>query len=326
MADPRIDRLALLPRQLEPGEPLAALDAEQVSARRAALQATLQHRLDLVLRPRSCTHELLTPRQPPPHHAAALIGHPDRLDLPTREQCRERARVKPVGLRPRLHDPGVVRGDHDHAVNVRLEQPRDLPRAAGHLQRHPIRPAADSRPASRSPPACSRTRPAERTTPSSQIATTQKSRCTSRPIARPAQPDNPTIHLPTRITCGETQRDNDTDRYELKAQSRQVAGAAERKARARSPSRKPACPPTFSQKAPVPDQPNLRTAPDRPSKQEFHAARRSSRRAAYRGPAGSGMPSCLQIPLAVGGLISRWRGTVVRRPEPVCSQSSCAAA
>ncbi len=45
------------------------------------------------------------------------------------------------------------------------------------------------------------TRPAERTTPSSQIATTQKSRCTSKPIARPAQPDTPTIHLPTRISC-----------------------------------------------------------------------------------------------------------------------------
>ena len=44
------------------------------------------------------------------------------------------------------------------------------------------------------------TRPAERTTPSSQIATTQKSRCTSRPIARPAQPDTRTVHLPTRIS------------------------------------------------------------------------------------------------------------------------------
>jgi hypothetical protein len=41
---------------------------------------------------------------------------------------------------------------------------------------------------------------------------------------------------------------------------------------------------------------------------------------------GSGIPSCLQIPRAVGGLISRWRGTVVRWPDEVFSQNSCPAA
>src|SRR3954463_7997037 len=52
----------------------------------------------------------------------------------------------------------------------------------------------------------------------------------------------------------ENQRDNDTDRYVLAAQSRQVAGAAERKARARSPSSNnglPAC--VLPTEAPVPD-------------------------------------------------------------------------
>ncbi len=50
----------------------------------------------------------------------------------------------------------------------------------------------------------------------------------------------------------ENQRDNDTDRYELTlAQSRQVAGAAERKARARSPSIKTAYPTAFSQAKPL---------------------------------------------------------------------------
>jgi hypothetical protein len=54
------------------------------------------------------------------------------------------------------------------------------------------------------------------------------------------------------------------------AQSRQVAGAAERKARARSPSIKTAYPSAFSQtKAPVPDQPNLRPTPDGPQPCSF---------------------------------------------------------
>src|SRR6516165_3019722 len=79
------------------------------------------------------------------------------------------------------------------------------------------------------------TRPADRVTPSSQIATTQKSRSTSKPIARPTHLGNPNSHLHS-AAVRENQRDNDTDRYELEAQSRQVAGAAERKARARSPS------------------------------------------------------------------------------------------
>src|SRR5215218_5219961 len=65
---------------------------------------------------------------------------------------------------------------------------------------------------------------------------------------RQRHPSPPTM----RLTQRENQRDNDTDRYVLAAQSRQVAGAAERKARARSPSRIPAYPPAFSQRSPCP--------------------------------------------------------------------------
>jgi hypothetical protein len=62
------------------------------------------------------------------------------------------------------------------------------------------------------------------------------------------------------------------------AQFRQVAGAAERKARARSPSIKTAYPSAFSQcEASVPDQPNLRANPDRASHEQFHASRSRSR-------------------------------------------------
>ena len=53
-------------------------------------------------------------------------------------------------------------------------------------------------------------------------------------------------------TVRENQRDNDTDRHELTAQSRQVARAAERTARARSPSIKTAYPSAFSQSGPCP--------------------------------------------------------------------------
>jgi hypothetical protein len=61
------------------------------------------------------------------------------------------------------------------------------------------------------------------------------------------------------------------------AQSRQVAGAAERKARARSPSINyglPVC--VLPNEAPVPDQPTLRSDPDRASKPQFHASRTSA--------------------------------------------------
>ena len=96
--------------------------------------------MDLVLRARARVHELLAPREPAPQHAAALVRHPHRLKLTRPQQPRQRARVQPVGLRARPRDPGVIRADHDHPVDVRLEDPRDLPTAARHLQRHPIGP------------------------------------------------------------------------------------------------------------------------------------------------------------------------------------------
>jgi uncharacterized protein YbjT (DUF2867 family) len=43
-----VDGLALFARQLEPGQPPAAPDAEQIRARRLALHAALQHGMDLV--------------------------------------------------------------------------------------------------------------------------------------------------------------------------------------------------------------------------------------------------------------------------------------
>ena len=250
---PGVDGLALLERQLQAGQPPAALDPEQVRARRLALQAALQHGVDLVLRARARVHELLAPGQPATQHAAAFIGHPHRLKLARPQQPRQRARVEPVGLRARLRDAGVVRADHDHPVDVRLKDPRDLPATARDLQRHPIRrhqaPApATPAPRARSAPehrnACSRPRRSQQRRTHGE----HPGRSLDRPTSTP-----PTSHPHDAVDSErENQRDNDTDRYVLAAQSRQVAGAAERKARARSPSRKPAYPPAFSQQSPRP--------------------------------------------------------------------------
>ena len=84
------------------------------------------------------------------------------------------------------------------------------------------------------------------------------------------------------------------------AQSRQVAGAAKRKARARSPSPNglPVC--VLPKKAPVPDEPNVRSQPDGPFKRHFHAAK----------------PEALG-PLAFGRL--RSSGSGVAEPDPDAS-------
>jgi hypothetical protein len=138
VAQRAVERLRLLHRQLQLAKPLATLDPEQVRHRRAALQAPHQHRVDLVLGARPRPHQLLTPRQPPAHHPAGRVGHPHRIELARRQQPRQRARVEPVGLRPRPADARVVRTHHHHPEHVRLDDPGDLPGVAGHLERHPI--------------------------------------------------------------------------------------------------------------------------------------------------------------------------------------------
>ena len=75
----------------------------------------------------------------------------------------------------------------------------------------------------------------------------------------------------------ENQRDNDTDRYELDSSIL----ASRRGGRTKSPGSKPIVQkrPTrlrSPNKAPVPDRPTLRPAPDRASAGHFHATRRSS--------------------------------------------------
>jgi hypothetical protein len=138
VAHPGVDGLALLKRQLQSGEPLTALHAEQIRDRRLGLQPALQRRVDLVLRAGARADQLLTARQPTAQDPAALIGHPYRLELTPPQQTRQRSRVELVRLRSRARDPGVIRAHHDHPVNVRLENPRHLPAATRHLKRDPV--------------------------------------------------------------------------------------------------------------------------------------------------------------------------------------------
>ena len=291
----RVDRLALLERQLQASEPRPAFDAEQVRARRLALQPALQHRVDLVLaRVRECTscsrrasrRRRIRQRSSGIHTASSSPRHNNLASV----------RASSLSVFARASDPGVIRADHDHPVHVRLEDPRDLPAAARHLQRHPIR-RQQTRRQRLQPLRRARHPPAERTTPSSQIATTQKSRCTSKPIARPTQLTTPPPHLHTTLTRGRTSGTNDTDRYELEAQSRQVAGAAEQKARARSPSSKTAYPTAFSQQSPCPSQPDPRPSPG----QEPPTAFSSPERTHY------GTYGTLWRPAPKWGLVSRDR-------------------
>jgi hypothetical protein len=117
------------------------------------------------------------------------------------------------------------------------------------------------------------TLPADRVTRSSQIATTQKSRCTSKPIARPTHVTNAAILTSTHRTVDMKRRTSgtttQTDTSSI-AQSWQVAGAAERIARARSPSSKnglPVC--VLPTKDPVPDRPTLRPERTEPPRRSF---------------------------------------------------------
>jgi hypothetical protein len=275
-AQPGVDRLTLLERELETREPPAALDAKQVRARRLALQAALQDRLDLVLGPRPGAHELLTTREPATQHAAALVRHPHRLKLPGPQQPGQRARVEPVGLRARPDDPGVIRlttttrstcGSRIRATSQQLPVTSSATRSVR------IRLCASSP----SPSGVLGTRPAVRTSPSSQIATTQKSRCTPRPIARPT-------HLANAILTSATAVDGTGEPAEQRHRPIRARGtiqASRRGGRTKSPGSKPIAqtglparvPPT---KAPVPDRPTLRAEPDRASNEHFHAANRGS--------------------------------------------------
>ena len=117
---------------------LSAGEAEQVANRRLLDQPPNQHGVALVLRARARPHQLAAPSEPSPQRPRLLVGHPQSVQRAGSEQPREHAGVEPVGLRARLPDPRVARMHDQHLADVRLQDPRDLPRVAGHLEHHPI--------------------------------------------------------------------------------------------------------------------------------------------------------------------------------------------
>jgi hypothetical protein len=154
LAQPGVDGLALLGRQLELAQPRLAFAAERVAGRRAALQAAHQNGVDLGLDARAGADQLTAPGQSSAHRADRLVGHPHRVERPGRQQLGQRQRVEAVGLRARLADPGVGGADHHHAGDVRLEI-RAIPRVAGHLQHRRGRSAPGSGRTAAGLPACS---------------------------------------------------------------------------------------------------------------------------------------------------------------------------
>ena len=155
-----------------------------------------QHGVDLVLGAGARTHQLAALRQPAAHRPGVLVGNPHRVQLTGGQQPGQGPRVEAIGLGPRAADGRVVRTDHDHGGDVRADDPRDLGRVAGRLQRDPVRRGQAPREQLKSrrrrqhPPAGEPAR--------SLIATSQKSRCTSIPTA---------LNTPILLTSMDTTRE-----------------------------------------------------------------------------------------------------------------------
>ena len=139
-------------------------------------------------------------------------------------------------------------------ADVRLEDPRDLPRVAGHLQRHPVTRIQALREQLQHLRRASAIRPAERTRPSSTIATSQKSRCTSSPTAL-------TRILLARSTTRENRWANDTDGSALAAQPGKSQGRPPKSPGSHAHRAKRPAQPAFSQR-PLSQSPEPKPAPD----------------------------------------------------------------
>ena len=94
--------------------------------------------MDLMLDSRARSDQLGSPSEAPAHRSDALLRRPDPVELARPEQLGQGAGIEPVGLGAGLTDAGVARRDDNHPRNMRLEDPSDRPRVAGHLQRHPV--------------------------------------------------------------------------------------------------------------------------------------------------------------------------------------------
>jgi len=144
----------------------------------------------------------------------------------------ERARIQAAGLRARLADSRIG-GAHDHHPrDVAFKDPRDLPRAARHLERHPIlwvkaRAKQLQLFWCRVDPTCRAHLTILRDRDLTEIAVhVQPNRSTDR--------SHLVLLLVVELT--EKQRANDNDRYVLTAHPGKSQGRPTENARARSPS------------------------------------------------------------------------------------------
>ena len=264
LAQTAVDGLALLDRQLDLAQPLAAGQAEQVADRRLLDQPPHQHGVALVLRARARPHQLAAPRQPPAQRPRLLVGHPQPVQRPRGQQLRQRPGVEPVGLRARLPDPRVARMHDQHLADVRLEDPRDLPRVAGHLEHHPIARAPGSARTARASPASSRSGPPNGPRPP------RRSRPRRNRGGRPTQCSSP-VPPSSPSTEGEPVGKRHR-RIRAHSTPGPVAGAATEKSGSKPIAQETACPTCVPQRSPCPGQPNLRPSPDsNPHERQFHA-------------------------------------------------------
>jgi hypothetical protein len=264
-------------------------------AERETVDSTL--RVDLVFRARARPHELRPAREAAAHHPDPFVRRPHAVELARPQQLGERAGVEPAGLGAHLADTGVARRHDNHARNVRLDDPRDLPRIAGHLKRDPVtriealREELERLRARRDPPA--RTQPAVGDDRHLAEVAVDIQRYRSLLSLR-------TVDRRRRRTGGQT---TSTDPRSQRNRASRRGG--HRKARAQGPSSKTACPACVLPKAPSPSQPKLGRPPDVTDAfgAQFHAptsrnARqhwRFSTKAALRRGAG-----------APGGALSEW--------------------
>ena len=218
------------------------------------------------------------PREPPAHRADPLIRRPDAIELTRPEQLRQRPGVEAIGLRPRLADPGVTRRDDDHARDMRLEDPRDRPRVARHLQARPGRADQDSARTAPAPPAAPRSGPPSAAGPPRR----------SRP--RRSRDEHPALLLaPVLLAVDDEQENrwaNDIDGSALAAQPGKSQGRPMKSPGSNRPSSKPACPACVLPEGPCPSRPNLSPPPDDTSafSEQFHAPTSDSGRYAEQGP------------------------------------------
>src|SRR5262249_110132 len=179
-----VDGLALVEAELERPQPLQPCVAEDVRDRRPALEAAQQHGVDLVLRPGRLFDQLATPGDEPTQQPRPLVTDPDARDKIRCQQLGQRAGIDRVRLHLRLRDrPHLPRMPSTTSATCGAR----IPAIAS------ASPVASITTLSSAPRLCANssnsagrvaTRPALRAFPPSEIATSQKSRYTPKPMNR----------------------------------------------------------------------------------------------------------------------------------------------